>query len=250
MESQTNRSLAEDFAAACAWWRDAGVDQVFHDAPEALLKATQSDLSAAQEHSRAPPEPCEQASEGPVETIGGDRSQWPGTLAQFREWWLSEPSLGQGSGSPRLPPRGPAGSKLMVLVPMPESEDQERLLSGKQGAFLANILRAMQLDEQDVYIASALPSHTPFADWHKLAQAGLGETLLHHAGLVAPERVLVLGRDLMTLLGKERKRGVARITLHKGEVQALAGFGLEGLLANATLRADLWRRWLDWTGSQ
>ena len=74
---------------------------------------------------------------------------------------------------PRIAPRGDAGAALMVLVPQPEESDRDRLMSGPQGRLLANILAAMGLEESEVYLAAALPCHTPMADLAMLARLRL-----------------------------------------------------------------------------
>ncbi|MEM9017931.1 MAG: ABC transporter substrate-binding protein, partial [Verrucomicrobiota bacterium] len=63
-----------------------------------------------------------------------------------------------------VPPRGSARPDLMVLVIDPEQNDRELLLSGEKGKLLQRMLAAMGMNEDRVYIASALPRHTPMAD--------------------------------------------------------------------------------------
>ena len=50
------------------------------------------------------------------------------------------------------------------------------------------------------YLASVLPCHDPLPDWPALTQAGFGAIALHHVSLVAPERVLVFGSHVSSLL--------------------------------------------------
>src|SRR5690606_27535916 len=99
-------------------------------------------------------------------------------------WWLCEPSLDVGGLHPRVPPRGAAEPALMVLVPMPEAEDAEVLLSGAEGRLITNIAAALRLDADAIYWAAALPRHTPAPHWDELRRAGLGAVLQHHITLV------------------------------------------------------------------
>ncbi len=243
MESRPSLSLADQFSAACEWWREAGVEHDFHDEPEKLLQELDGtgDKPAKAQAAKPAPEP-----ERPK--LGGDRSHWPDTLATFRNWWLNEPTLDENGISGRVGPRGAGNAELMVILPMPELDDREALFSGAHGALLSNMLRAMEVDESDAYFATALPRHTPMADWAGLEANGLGDVLQRHIALAAPERLLILGRDVLPLLGHGPQQGVKEIAIGGRAIQALASFSPEALLENARLRADLWRRWLDWTG--
>lgn len=241
MESRPVTGLAQHYAAALDWWREAGVDMDFLNEPQAMLaepEAAAPPLPVAERKPVAPPP-------APVPTIGGDRVKWPSTLENFSQWWLTEPSL--ADAGTRLAPRGSAKPQLMILVPMPEAGDSDTLLGSAQGMLVASMLRAMQISADDAYIASAIPVHQPLSDWDALQSAGLGDVLAHHIGLVAPRRLLVLGNDLLPLLGLEKRQGVRELVLNGMRVELLASFAPDNLLANAKARANLWRRWLEWT---
>lgn len=239
---ESSSGLAQQYAAAIDWWREAGVDMDFHDEAQALLREAESAAAPAtpvierkQAEPAAPPPPA----------IGGDSADWPATFDQFANWWLAEPTL--ADAAPRVPPRGVAQADLMVLVPMPEAQDTDSLLSGPHGTLVANMLRAMQIAPDKAYIASALPAHQPHADWAALQAAGLGALLLHHITLAAPRRLLVLGNDILPLLGLEKRQGVRQLPLNGTVVELLASVGPDNLLGHAKARANLWRHWLDWT---
>lgn len=244
MTTSPRPSLAESFAAACEWWRDAGVDQLYNDNPEALLKAP--DEKAGKEQAAAA-QPVSAEPPAPEPKMGGPAESWPHSLDGFTRWWLAEPSLDAGGTMPRIAPRGQPGADLMVLVTMPEADDRDLLLSGSHGDLLANMLRAMGIAPDKSYIASALPRHTPLADWNQLHRAGLGDILLHHVALVDPARILVLGRDILRLFGADRRQTVGTILAKRSRFSYLSTFGPGELIENPRLRAHLWRRWLDWT---
>ncbi len=225
-------NLADTIAAAQDWWREAGVDQHFLDDPQCLLAEPEAEAKAVPAAATQPPAP--QPATPKLPKIGGPREDWPGDLGAFRQWWLEEPSLDEGGSFPRIAPTGEAGAKLLVLVPMPEAEDREVLLTATQGRLIANMARAMGFSPQDLYLASALPRHMPMPDWQALGQSGLGALIGHHIALAEPQRCIVMGRDLHALLSEN------------GPAPILPTYSPASLLANARLRADLWRRWLDW----
>ena len=239
-------TLAEQLAAAQDWWREAGVDSDFADEPRNWLEKP---IEAAPEDLRElppvkPPEPQ-------VAPLGGPSATWPQALEAFTPWWLANDNLETGGTSPRVPPRGAAKAELMVLVPMPEEGDGDRLLSGPQGVLIGNMLAAMGNAEDAAYLAAALPRHVRHPDWQALAERQLGSVLTHLVELAAPKRLLVLGRAMLPLFGHDPAQAGAkprRIALEGCGVPALVSFGPEALLQTPRFRAGLWRGWLDWTG--
>ena len=187
---------AGDLAAALDWWRDAGVDLHYDDAPRSWL-AKDEPVATAAPVQHAPPPPPEPA------RIMAKNADLPATLDLFREWWLTDPALDGAAVERRVPPRGPAHAPLMVLVTEPESQDRERLLSGPQGMLLDAMLTALGIAPDSTYVASCLPRHMPLPDWAALQAAGLGEVVAHHVALAAPQRLLVLGNNISSLLGHD-----------------------------------------------
>ena len=236
--------LPGDVAAALDWWREAGVDCDFLEDPRDWLAASAPAVTAAPV--ALPPQAAPVAPR-----IGAADAPLPGTLDEFAAWWLSEPSLDNGMVDRRIAPRGAAGAPLMVLVPDPESSDTERLLSGPQGRMLDAVLAALGLDPAAVYVAACLPRHMPLPDWSALAEAGLGDVVRRHIALAAPQRLLVLGNNISSLLGHDpAKSGEPfRDFNHEGAIcPVLVGSGLDILLTRPKAKAALWRALLDWTG--
>lgn len=242
-------TLAEDYAAALDWWREAGVDLDYSDEPAGWLRAPEVEAEAEPAEARQPPPPTvprpsaapaleralARAREGQAATaIGGDPQHWPRDLAEFRSFWLTEPTLDPGTLDERVAPAGEAGAPLMVLIGQPEDGDREALLSGHCGALLARILRAMGLDESQVYLASALPRCSPLPEWDDLAARGLAALTRHHIALAAPRRLIAFGRaPAMLATGSE--------------VPMLAAPQLGTLLRSAALKRKFWHAWLDWS---
>jgi DNA polymerase len=190
-----NPALRDQLAAAFAWWREAGVDCGFHDepmrwlAPAVAEERAQPPAQAARR--KDPPAPPPEEARPAL-----DRAAWPQDLASFAAWWLAEPSLDDGRVTGRVPPRGRQGAELMIVAPEPEHEDRERLLSGPQGRLLEAVLLAAGMAADDVYVASALPRHTPMVDWAAARARGIGEVLAHHIGLAAPKRLIAFGGNV------------------------------------------------------
>lgn len=241
--------IHEQIAAAFDWWREAGVDNDFTDDPKNWIApsepAATAPAAAAQRQFVAPV-----AAEPAAPSI--DVSSIPANLPGFVDWWLSEPSLDAGRTSGRIPPRGSKGAELMAIVPHPEADDSDRLLSGPQGRLLNAMLQAMGIAPDVTYVASALPRHTPHADWQGLAAAGMGAALARHIALAAPGRVIVFGASILPLLGNDLPNSPAdlREFNHEGtSVALLAARDLGALLDRPRWKAGFWQRWIEWTST-
>lgn len=268
MDQSGNSGLETQLAAALDWWRDAGVDAIFHDEPANwIVPAEEKKASGESPRSRAgrdlgqadgssanaqDPRLRGEAAvlAGPVE-LEPAFTQLPQTLDEFTAWWLAEPALDGGRTTGRVPPRGAAGARLMVLVAEPEREDGETLLSGPQGALLDAMLSALGISRQDSYVASILPRHTPHPDWDSLAGQGIGRVAAHHIALVRPRELLSFGQNIPSLLGNDPTNTSANSPAfnHEGlSVPWLSDRGLGSMLERPRWKAGFWRRWLDRAG--
>lgn len=249
----SHANWSEALAAALDWWRDAGVDGTFVDDPQNWLaqKVPQADGPPPP----APKKPLRELvaeRDSPQAPMVSDRAGWPQSLETFGPWWLTEGPLAP-AGLARLLPAGPARAKLMVLVPMPSADDGDALLSGRAGRLLDAMLAAMGIAREETYIASALPAHVPMPDWQALRAIGLGDVLLHHIGLAAPQRLLILGETgVSALLGHDPPNlahGLRAINQETSGIAAISTCDLDAMLARPSLKAGFWGRWLKWTGT-
>ncbi|AIT78584.1 hypothetical protein [Novosphingobium pentaromativorans] len=249
MVQATNTQFLDDIAGALDWWRDAGVDYAFLDEPRQWLTPPEDEDADSTGPRRPRRTPVEQVEATPPPSRF-DPAALPGDLAAFGQWWLSEPLLDDGSTEGRMLPQGQAGAKLMVVVDMPEPDDSQALLGGPQGRLLDAMLAAFGTRREDIYLASALPRATPAPDWAAMNERGLGQVLVHHVNLVAPERLILLGTNVLPLIGHELpQRSAVLHTFHHegGTIPLLASRGLPALLAQPRWKAVLWQAWLKWT---
>lgn len=250
MDKRPYPDLEDVLDAAWDWWREAGVDCAFSDEPSNWLTPPGPE---APHSARAPSGQSggdAPASAAPVPPAPIAPDTLPESLEAFREWWMLEPTLDGGRTGDRVPPRGIQGAPLMVLVPEPEREDRDRLMSGPQGKLLDSILTAMDLEADAVYLASVLPRHTPMADWTALAASGMDRILAHHVGLVKPGRLIAFGGNILPLLGNDptHKAGALREFNHgEQRIPLLVARSLPVLLERPRWKANLWQAWLDWT---
>nr|WP_298896618.1 hypothetical protein [uncultured Altererythrobacter sp.] len=242
---------SRDFTAMVEWWRDAGVDLDFADDATDWLAEPEVPETAEKPAAMVKPK-AEAVAPPPPQKIDLLGANPPTDLASFRNWWMNEPTLDAFGPRGRVASRGAVNAKLMLIVVDPEQGDTEKLLSQTQGRFVSRMLAAMQIAEDEVYFASALPRYTPMADGAALVQAGFSEVLQHHIKIASPQRVLAFGANLLPLLGHDAAQEPASLENinHEGfSVAAMATEGLDSMMAMPQLKARFWRRWLEWTGT-
>lgn len=243
----TNPDYDEAFAAAMEWWRDAGVDNVFHDEPRSWLKQIaqpKPSNTPARNGTSAKPAELPEPQEAPAPAA------LPEDLAAFRSWWLSHPGLDGGRVSGRVAPRGEIDPDLMIVAPMPESSDREHLLGGPDGKLIDLFLAHAGIAADTVYRASALPCHSPAADWTTAGHESLAAALRHHVMLVRPKRVLVIGFNILPLLGHASAQGPAvssSFNHEGGTVPLLAVRRIPAVASQPRWKCILWQAWLDWS---
>lgn len=253
MDHAPNSGLSRDIAAAFAWWTDAGVDHDYADDPADWLARPAAQGTPAEAGQPATlPVVARPAASLPPATLQPPplaQADWPRDLDAFSRWWLEEPALDQGRLTGRVPPRGNRGARLMVVVEQPEAGDSETLLSGPQGRLLADMLAAMGIAPETSRIASVLVRHTPMPDWAGLAQAGFGDLLAHHIALAAPERLILLGSNILPLVGNNLTNFAENLPRFNHEGQSIPVFaarGLPALLERPRWKSGVWQGWLDW----
>jgi DNA polymerase len=270
---RANLGLGEQVSAAFDWWREAGVDCDFVDAPANWLASDQTargdtphqhapieesaspraggDLRQSETYREAARGPRPRGDAGAATIPPLDLSAMPPSLDAFVQWWLAEPTLDAARTSGRVPPRGPVKAELMVLVAHPEREDETRLLSGPQGRLLDGMLAAMGLAPEEAYVASVLPRHTPHADWASIASAGFGQITAQHIEIGAPRRLIAFGGNILPLLGHypaNNPGDLPNFNHDRASVPILKARELGVLLERPRWKAGFWHDWLSWVG--
>ncbi len=255
MDNRAEPDISMDISGAVAgaldWWREAGIDHAYIDDPVQWIAPPSEPDPEAPARDDAPParrtaSPREIQKQ---ETNVPDPSTWPSTLTEFADWWLAEPWLDEGRSGRRVPPRGDVGAKAMIIIPEPEMEDADRLLSGEEGKLLSAMTAAMGLNESELYIASAVPRAIPGEDWGLVAARGMGKVLAHHIGLVKPERLMVFGANILPLIGNDPPQGSAILQeFDQGGagIPMLAARSLSAMLNRPKWKAGVWKAWLNW----
>lgn len=231
MGADQNIDLRASIASALEWWHDAGVDCEIDDAPRDWL-------------ARAPV-----AEKMPNVVAGAPAatSKLPETLAEFATWRLGSYTPEAGWPGRALGTKGDAVGGLMIVVDMPDREDDTagQLLSGAAGRLFDRMLGAIGRDRQSVYLTALAVKRPPSARVTDDVAQSLEALLRHHIALVAPKRLLALGNAAsraITGMDVTDNRGALCAVNHEGgTVEAVASFHPRFLLERPAAKADAWK---------
>lgn len=190
--------------SALDWWAEAGVDTLADDSPRNWLAA--APISAVAEASLA--------EMLPVLPTPAASVTLPETLEAFRVFLLTDDTI-PGPANARVDAAGDPASGIAVVVDMPEAEDRASgsLLSGEVGALFDRMLGAIKLERAQVYLIPFSPARPTSGRLSEAHQKALKPLLLHHLGLIAPKKLLLLGdAPVQALLGRPAAK--ARDTEH------------------------------------
>lgn len=221
-------AAAGDWRAAAVatldWWREAGVDVLVDEGPRDWL---------------APPAP----SPAPAAPVG---DSLPADWAAFSAWRAGPDAPDAGWGGCAIAASGPARARIMVLADCPDRDDEagSTLLGGVAGRLFDRMLAAIGLSRDEVHLAAVCWKRPRGGRTPAEATQRLHECARHHVGLVAPERLLVLGNAASRAVldgDVAHTRGGSRGFNHDGrEVVVVATHPPRLLLEQRALKADAW----------
>jgi DNA polymerase len=230
MERDIDFTAAETAASALLWWRDAGIDVLVEERPRDWLKP-------------AAPAPAA-ATPAPAPVPGDDP---PGQLDLFHAWLAESGSLPFAAPSaPRICPAGDPAAGLMILADMPTGEDcaAGTLLSGEAGRLFDRMLAAIGRDRGSIYLAALSCLRSPDGRFSTDSAKSCAALARHHAGLVMPRALLILGDAASkALLGLPLVQARGRwheLATHAGPVRALVTLPPSYLLSQPAAKAHAW----------
>ncbi len=234
MGADQNHDWRASIASALEWWRDAGVDCEIDDLPRDWL-ARAAAPSVAE---RLPA----QVAEAPVAA-----PSLPATLEEFAAWRLGPAAPEAGWPGQALGTQGEVASGLMIVVDMPDREDDPagQLLSGSAGALFDRMLAAIGRDRQSIYLVALAVKRPPAGRVGEDVGQKLEALLRHHLSLARPKRVLALGNAASrAITGPDvaHARGSLRQVNHDGGTsEVVASFHPRFLLEKPVAKADAWK---------
>lgn len=187
MGADASNDWQRTLASALEWWRDAGVDVLVEDEAHDWL---------------AKPAPRAAATVAAAPVAAAPAAEvLPDTLDAFVAWRLGDGAVERDWMAPLVPPGGPTDAALVVVTDMPEAEDGERLMQGREGRLLDRMLKAIGIAREDVYLLSLAVARPITGQIPPDDQARLIALARHQLKLLAPARVLLLGQAASRVAG-------------------------------------------------
>lgn len=218
---EMNAGLA---ASTLDWWREAGADTLVGETPRDWLKPA----AISKPQVIVPVEPAAEA--------------MPDALDAFHAWLSRAPLPFAPPGMKRLEPAGDSEAGLMVIVDMPSASGAA--FDAETGTLFDNMLKAMTLSREAIYLAPLSPTRPPSARLDPASERALAEVARHHVGLVKPKVLLLFGDSCArALLGgpvmavRGRWHDVATPT---GPVRAAATIRPENMLNRPAYKKTAW----------
>lgn len=234
MGADQNHDWRASIASALEWWRDAGVDCEIDDSPRDWL-------------ARATAVPVMEPLPAQVGDAGIEPASLPTTLEEFAIWRLGSAAPEAGWPGQALGTQGDVASGLMIVVDMPDREDDAagQLLSGNAGALFDRMLAAIGRDRQSIYLAALTVKRPPAGRVTEEMGQKLEALIRHHLSLARPKRVLALGNAAsraITGLDVANARASLRQVNHDGGTsEVVASFHPRFLLEKPVAKADAWK---------
>lgn len=236
----------------CDWWSLAGVDALVGEEPAGWLKLPVANdprpKPTAVAEDAPPPLPAALQRPAPVEAPAPKGPVvFPDAWDAFQTW-LAEHSDVPGSqwDARRVLPVGAPGAPLMILTAWPEIEDQRDglLFAGPAGTLLDAMLRAIGTTQDACYRASLAVTRPPGGRCEPNAAEDLARLLRHHLKLARPERLLLIGGDILRMAADialpDARGRLLDVNHDGGKVAAVAVASPAMLLARPAQKAAAW----------
>lgn len=244
--------LAESY---CDWWSLAGVDALVGEQPAGWLAVPAANDAAAPrgkptiaaEPEIAPLPAALQRQDTPEVTIPKGPVAFPDAWDEFQHWLATSDDVpGSQWDARRVLPVGPAAAPLMLLTAWPEIDDQRdgALFTGAAGRLLDAMLRAVGTTRDACYVASLAVTRPAGGRCGDGEAAELDRLLWHHLRLAKPERLLLVGSDIVRMAAAaslpETRGRLLDINQDGGKVEAVAVAHPAMLLARPAQKAAAW----------
>lgn len=239
------------------WWSLAGLDAlvgeetagwlVLPPANDAAVAKPKTKLSLAAEPELAPLPAVLQRQETPQAVQDKGPVVFPDDWTEFQRW-LAEGTDVPGSqwDARRILPVGAAGAPLMLLTAWPEIDDQRdgMLFSGAAGKLLDAMLQAIGRTRGECYVASLAVTRPAGGRCDGEDAAELDRLLWHHLRLAKPERLLLIGGDIVRMTAStalpDARGKLLNINQDGGKLEAVAVAHPAMLLARPAQKAAAW----------
>lgn len=229
------------------WWQLAGVDYLYSDEPQPFL-APPPALSAFDAPADSRGAAAQNASPAAPANVAQRIGTLPDTLEGFYDWLATSPALpGAHWSQHRILPRGNPQSGFMVISDCPDGADMEQrqLFSGGPGKLLTAMLKAIDIDLDDVLLTPFSYTRPPGGRIDPENGRILLSIMHHHLKLLQPKRLLLLGdKTSRALVGTDLREGrgwLRDVNYDGAKVASVVTFHPRFLLERPQFKRDAWQ---------
>lgn len=241
--------------STCDWWALAGLDTLVGEEPAGWLVLPPANDAAAAKPKRVanaepelPPLPVAlQRQEVPKAAEPKGPVAFPDDWNDFQHWLATSNDVpGSQWDVRRVLPAGNAGAPLMLLTAWPEIDDQQGgvLFSGMAGQLLDAMLQAIGMARGDCYAASLAVTRPAGGRCDGDEAVELDRLLWHHLRLAKPERLLLIGGDIVRMAAAtslpDARGKLLDVNQDGGKVETVAVAHPAMLLARPAQKAAAW----------
>ena len=243
-----NTDWRQAAASTLDWWRDAGVDVLVEDVARDWFAAP-----VLPGEGRTPVAGRAGGGTVPIPGPGVRRKgELPTTWDGFLAWRHSADAPEADLRGVAVTASGPATAPLMILADCPDRDDEPAgaLLSGAAGRLFDRMLAAIGLTRSDVHLAAVCTKRPVAGRMPPELVEQLHDCARHHVGLVAPQRLLLLGNAASRAVlatDTAHARGAVRTFTYQdgnhdgGSVGVIATHHPRALLEQPQLKAQAWK---------
>lgn len=237
------------------WWSLAGVDALVGEEPAGWLVLPPANDAAAPKPKPAiatepeyvPLPAILQRREAPETVEAKGPVVFPDAWDDFQHWLATSDDVpGSQWDARRILPVGQTNAPLMLLTAWPEIDDQRdgALFTGAAGQLLDAMLRAIGTTRDACYMASLAVTRPAGGRCEGTEAAELDRLLWHHLRLANPERLLLIGSDIVRMAAAselpETRGKLLNINQDGGKVETVAVAHPAMLLARPAQKAAAW----------
>lgn len=224
-----------------SWWATAGVDGAVSEDSVDWLRPPPP--RAAPQERAAPPQGAARPKGGAAPPMPA--AVWPDNMADFRAWLAQAPDLPEGRWpGRRFLPIGPdAAPRLMIVLAAPEADDAP--VEAQHMRLLDAMLRAAGLGLDDCHIATLSLTAPPGGRLEADVIAPLLRRMRHHIGLVAPQRLMLVGdqtnRAFAPTNGMENNENLPFVNHMGGIVPCISILHPRLIVGQPSAKAEVWK---------
>lgn len=228
----------------------AGVDLHYSDEPASLLAEDAATAEGAMPSTKETIVPTETKPPSPQAPPSPENfsEDYPAQYDEFLAWLSIPENLIEAQWSRNhVLPAGAIDPEIMIIAGMPEQSGLSRnsLFSEKSAALLANMMKAIGCDSEEIYVAPISVARSFDGRIDAQYHSALKKRTLHLITLVRPKRIIIFGDTASHLFFNENllkaRKNLQFVNHVSSKTEAIATFHPRILSERPEFKAEAWK---------